>query len=70
MTIFASRVYTFAGMKKNGEKLPRGVIIKNVVITGIVVTSGMAGGLAVGIILGKMFSETPYEFDAPIDTDL
>ena len=70
MTIFASRVYTFAGMKKNGEKLPRGVIIKNVVITGIVVTSGMAGGLAVGIILGKMFSETPYEFDAPIDTGL
>ncbi len=57
-------------MKKNCEKLPKGVIIKNTVITGIVVTSGIAGGLAAGIILGKMLSTKAYTFDAPIDTGL
>ena len=57
-------------MKKNREKLPKGVIIKNTVITGIVVTSGIAGGLAVGIVLGKMLSTKAYTFDAPIDTGL
>ncbi len=57
-------------MKKNREKLPKSIIIKNTVITGIVVTSGIAGGLAVGIILGKMLSSKPYTFDAPIDTGL
>ena len=57
-------------MKKNREKLPKSVIIKNTVITGIVVTSGIAGGLAAGIILGKMLSTKAYTFDAPIDTGL
>ena len=57
-------------MKNKREKLPKGVIIKNTVITGIVVTSGIAGGLAVGIILGKMLSTKAYTFDAPIDTGL
>ena len=57
-------------MKNNREKLPKGVIIKNTVITGIVITSGIAGGLAAGIILGKMLSTKAYTFDAPIDTGL
>lgn len=57
-------------MKKNREKMPKSVIIKNTVITGIVVTSGIAGGLAAGIILGKMLSTKAYTFDAPIDTGL
>ena len=57
-------------MKNNRGKLPKGVIIKNTVITGIVVTSGIAGGLAVGIVLGKMLSTKAYTFDAPIDTGL
>lgn len=63
------RIYLSA-MKKNREKLPKSVIIKNTVITGIVVTSGIAGGLAAGIILGKMLSTKAYTFDAPIDTGL
>ena len=57
-------------MKKNREKLPKSVIIKNTVITGIVICSGIAGGLAVGIVLGKMLSTKAYTFDAPIDTGL
>ncbi len=63
------RIYLSA-MKKNREKLPKSIIIKNTVITGIVVTSGIAGGLAAGIILGKMLSTKAYTFDAPIDTGL
>ncbi len=57
-------------MKTKGQKIPKSVIVKNSVITGIVVTSGIACGLAVGIILGKMLSNKPYSFDAPIDTGL
>ena len=57
-------------MKTNREKLPKSVIIKNTVITGIVISSGIAGGLAAGIILGKMLSTKAYTFDAPIDTGL
>lgn len=57
-------------MKKERQKLPKSVIVKNTVITGIVVVTGIAGGLAVGIILGKMLSTRAYQFDAPIDTAL
>ena len=57
-------------MKIKGQKIPTSVIVKNTVITGIVVTSGIAGGLAVGIILGKMLSTKAYTFDAPLDTGL
>ena len=57
-------------MKTSVQSIVRATVIKNVVITGIVITSGIAGGLAVGIILGKMLSTKAYVFDAPIDTGL
>ena len=63
-------VYTCPGMKKERTKLPKSVIIKNTVITGIVVTTGIAGGLAVGILLGKLLSTNAYTFDTPLDTTL
>ena len=57
-------------MKTSVQKVINAVIIKNVVITGIVISSGISAGLAVGIILGKMLSTKAYTFDAPINTGL
>ena len=57
-------------MKTSVQSIVRAVVIKNIVITGIVISSGIAGGLAVGIILGKMLSDQAYVFDTPIDTGL
>ncbi|MBO4855972.1 MAG: hypothetical protein J5511_01180 [Bacilli bacterium] len=57
-------------MKTSVQKVISAIVIKNVVITGIVITSGISAGLAVGIVLGKMLSTKAYTFDAPIDTGL
>ncbi len=57
-------------MKTSIQKVTTNVIVKNTVITGIVITSGIAAGLAVGIVLGKMLSTKAYDFNSPIDTGL
>ena len=45
--------------------------IKNIVITSIVVVVGISGGLAIGIVLGKVLSKGKgYSYEAPIDTGL
>ena len=57
-------------MKTSIKKVTTNIIVKNTVITGIVITSGIAAGLAVGIVLGKMLSTKAYAFNSPIDTGL
>lgn len=57
-------------MKTTVQSIVLTTVIKNTVITGIVVASGIAGGLAVGIILGKMLSNKAYVFEGEINVGL
>ena len=64
------RVYTHTRSKIMANILKK-IGIKNIVITSIVVVTAMAGGLAVGIVFGKLNSkDKPVDFEAPIDTGL